>query len=173
MMSVPVMSDGIRSGVNWMRLKRRSRTCASVRMIILSASAISAGESMRTVCWVVESTTSPFEAASFSVNDAVDELIDADLVGPVVVVDGLEVGVGPLPELGDVRAVVAEDHHPLIGIVVLEEREKVRRRRIVILRDLLRMRNLEERVEQLVRAVDLDAAALGKQLAHLKIDVAP
>src|SRR5580765_6189703 len=30
MMSVPVMSDGIRSGVNWMRLNRSSSTCASV-----------------------------------------------------------------------------------------------------------------------------------------------
>src|SRR6185295_9313460 len=104
----------------------------------LSASAISAGESMRTVCWVVESTTSPFEAACFSVNDAVDELVDADLVRPVVLVDRLDVGVGPLPELGDVRAVVAEDHHPLVRVVVLVERQEVRRRRIVVLRDLLR-----------------------------------
>jgi len=31
MMSVPVMSEGIRSGVNWIRLNLRSRTCASVR----------------------------------------------------------------------------------------------------------------------------------------------
>ncbi len=30
MMSVPVMSDGIRSGVNWMRLNLRSSTFASV-----------------------------------------------------------------------------------------------------------------------------------------------
>ena len=30
MTSVPVMSEGIRSGVNWMRLKRRSKDCASV-----------------------------------------------------------------------------------------------------------------------------------------------
>jgi hypothetical protein len=30
MMSVPVMSDGIRSGVNWMRLNFRSTTRASV-----------------------------------------------------------------------------------------------------------------------------------------------
>ena len=32
MMSVPVMSDGIRSGVNWMRANFRSRTCAIVWM---------------------------------------------------------------------------------------------------------------------------------------------
>ena len=31
MMSVPVMSDGIRSGVNWMRLKTRPSVCAMVR----------------------------------------------------------------------------------------------------------------------------------------------
>ena len=31
MMSVPVMSDGIRSGVNWMREKLKSRTSATVR----------------------------------------------------------------------------------------------------------------------------------------------
>ena len=31
MMSVPVMSDGIRSGVNWMRLNFRSSTSAMVR----------------------------------------------------------------------------------------------------------------------------------------------
>ena len=30
MMSVPVMSDGIRSGVNWMRVNFRSTTRASV-----------------------------------------------------------------------------------------------------------------------------------------------
>ena len=30
MMSVPVMSDGMRSGVNWMRLNFRSSTCARV-----------------------------------------------------------------------------------------------------------------------------------------------
>ena len=29
---MPVMSDGIRSGVNWMRLNFRSSTCASVAM---------------------------------------------------------------------------------------------------------------------------------------------
>ena len=32
MMSVPVMSDGIRSGVNWMRVNFSSSTCASVWM---------------------------------------------------------------------------------------------------------------------------------------------
>jgi hypothetical protein len=37
-MSVPVMSDGIRSGVNWMRLNLRSSTCASVRMSSVLAS---------------------------------------------------------------------------------------------------------------------------------------
>ena len=31
MMSVPVMSEGIRSGVNWMRLNTRPSVCASVR----------------------------------------------------------------------------------------------------------------------------------------------
>ena len=31
MMSVPVMSDGIRSGVNWMRLNSRPSVCAMVR----------------------------------------------------------------------------------------------------------------------------------------------
>ncbi len=33
MMSVPVMSAGIRSGVNWMRWKLRSSVCAIVRAI--------------------------------------------------------------------------------------------------------------------------------------------
>ena len=37
MMSVPVMSDGIKSGVNWMRLKFRSRTSAIVRMMSVLA----------------------------------------------------------------------------------------------------------------------------------------
>ena len=31
MMSVPVISEGIRSGVNWMRLKTRPSVCAMVR----------------------------------------------------------------------------------------------------------------------------------------------
>ena len=33
MMSVPVMSEGIRSGVNWMRLKTSPSVCAMVRTI--------------------------------------------------------------------------------------------------------------------------------------------
>ena len=37
MMSVPVMSDGIRSGVNWMRLKTRPSVCAMVRTISVLA----------------------------------------------------------------------------------------------------------------------------------------
>src|SRR5215831_159892 len=149
---------------------------ASMRLrpaFILSASAISAGESMRTTCWVVESTTSPFEAASVLVNDAVDKLVDADLVRPVVLINGLVPGVRPLPELGDIGAVVAENQHPLVRIVVLEQRQEMRRRRIVVLRDLLRVRNLEERMEHRVRAIELHPAALRKQLAHLEVDVAP
>ena len=38
MMSVPVMSDGIRSGVNWMRLNFSSSTCARVWMSSVFAS---------------------------------------------------------------------------------------------------------------------------------------
>ena len=38
MMSVPVMSDGIRSGVNWMRVNFRSSTLASVAMSSVFAS---------------------------------------------------------------------------------------------------------------------------------------
>ena len=37
MMSVPVMSEGIRSGVNWMRLNTRPRVCAMVRTISVLA----------------------------------------------------------------------------------------------------------------------------------------
>ena len=37
MTSVPVMSDGIRSGVNWMRLKLRLSASASVRIISVLA----------------------------------------------------------------------------------------------------------------------------------------
>ena len=37
MMSVPVMSEGIRSGVNWMRVNFRSSTCASVWIISVLA----------------------------------------------------------------------------------------------------------------------------------------
>ena len=37
MMSVPVMSDGIRSGVNWMRLNTRPSVCAMVRTISVFA----------------------------------------------------------------------------------------------------------------------------------------
>ncbi len=36
--SVPVMSDGMRSGVNWMRLKERSRASATVEMRSVFAS---------------------------------------------------------------------------------------------------------------------------------------
>ena len=37
MMSVPVMSEGIRSGVNWMRLNARPSVCAMVRTISVFA----------------------------------------------------------------------------------------------------------------------------------------
>jgi hypothetical protein len=37
MMSVPVMSEGIRSGVNWMRLNSRPSVCAMVRTISVFA----------------------------------------------------------------------------------------------------------------------------------------
>ena len=37
MMSVPVMSEGIRSGVNWMRLKTRPSVCAMVRTMSVFA----------------------------------------------------------------------------------------------------------------------------------------
>ena len=51
MTSVPVMSDGIRSGVNWMRLKVRSSASARVQIISVLArpghadqQAVAAGE---------------------------------------------------------------------------------------------------------------------------------
>ena len=44
MMSVPVMSDGMRSGVNWMRLKTRPSVCAIVRTISVFAVPGKAGD---------------------------------------------------------------------------------------------------------------------------------
>ena len=44
MMSVPVMSDGIRSGVNWMRLNTSPSVCAMVRTSSVFADAGHAGD---------------------------------------------------------------------------------------------------------------------------------
>jgi len=93
---------------------------------------MSSAESILTVaCWSVESTEDPF----WLVRDGVDEFVDAELVRLVVLVDGAESRIGPLPELGDVRVVVRHRDHPLLRVVVLEERAEDRPAAVVVLRD--------------------------------------
>src|SRR5262245_6419619 len=225
-MSVPVMSDGIRSGVNWMRLNFRSSTfdsvaissvfaspgtptirllpptnndmrissmtspCPMIRLpssvmiccrptFIRSASARSSGDSKSTV---FSSTRLPFRWLADGVCQegpvgragqaglarrmmghsripvrsdlpylpdppglpdlvchSINDVVHAEPVRLVRLVDRFEAGVRPLPELRDVGVVVNHHHDPLLRIVVLVDRPEYRRRWIVILRHVERL----------------------------------
>src|SRR5437588_1015644 len=223
MMSVPVMSDGIRSGVNWMRVNFRSSTLASVatssvlarpgtptiRLLpptksvsstssmtsdcpmirlpsssmicwrptfILSASAMSSADSKSTVS---TATISPWDQAIATdqrlttlVRHPVNDVVDADFVRFIGLVDRFEAGIGPLPVLRDVGVVVDHHHDPLRRIVVLIDRPEDRGRRIVILRDVERL-DLEEAVEDVVRDVEIVNLRLRQRAQHLRLEVAP
>src|SRR5262249_25328763 len=241
MMSVPVMSDGIRSGVNWMRLNLRSRTRASVAMssvfarpgtptmrswrptksdsrissmtslcpmirlpssvmiccrptFILSASARSSGDSKSTV---LSSTRFPLECVgpmgpwggsgrtdrspqpslrayppTSLVCHPVNDVVHAELVRFVRLVDRFESRVRPLPVLRDVGVVVDHHHDPLRRIVVLVDRPEYRRRRIVILRHVERL-DFEKRVEDRVVDVEVVDSRLRQHAEHLRLEVAP
>src|SRR5262249_28535005 len=219
MRSVPVMSDGIRSGVNWMRANFKSRTSASVctssvfaspgtptirllppvnsvsstslttsswptialrssammrsrPVFIRSASAASSGD-CRSTPLVATATCPPS-----SVEDAVDEIVDAVLVRFVVEIDRREAGVGPLPVLADVAVDVGNHHQALRRVVVLEDPPVARMkppagvRRMGLERH--RIGYLEEGVPDLLRTVaDLDPAGFRHDTAHLLLQVDP
>src|SRR5262245_40595750 len=85
---------------------------------ILSASAMSSGESMRTVCCctlvsatvILQVSQSPNPQIQRSVRDAVNELVDPELERVVVLRHRLEPLAGVFPELGDVGVVVGNHH---------------------------------------------------------------
>src|SRR5262245_57755898 len=209
MMSVPVMSDGIRSGVNWMRVNFRSSTRASVAMISVFArpgtptmrllpptKSVSRTSSMTSdwpmirlpsssmICWrptfiFSASATSSGESKStvsvskaISVSHPIHDVVDADLVRLVGLVNRFESGVGQLPVLGDVGVVVDHHHDPLRRVVVLVDRPEDRRRRIVILRHVERL-DFEERVEDAMRDVEVVELRFGQRAEHLRLEVAP
>src|SRR5438093_689899 len=212
MMSVPVMSEGIRSGVNWMRVNFSSSTCARVwisnvlaspgtptmrllpptksvfstssmtscwpmillcssartalrPLFILSASAMSSGESRSTMLGVIVLS---------SMGHRVNDVVDSELVGFVCIADGREARVRELPVLRDV-VVVVRDRDQAFGRVVVLEHPEVDRTEAAIIwwLELLRSRNLEERMEDGVRAVELDPPTFGQHVAHLRREIAP
>src|SRR2546422_3138782 len=229
MMSVPVMSDGIKSGVNWMRLNFRSSTCASVAMssvfarpgtptmrllpptnsvtstssttsfcptmrfsssvmiclrpaFILSASATSSTESKSAV---VSSTfvprgrtrgsapTSGPTYVSALMNHPVHDVVDAELVRLVRLVDRFQTRIGKLPELRDVGVEVHHDQQPLGRIVVLEDATEDRCSHVVVLRDDVEVVDLEKRMKDRMRRVQIDEARAGQDVQHLLLEVAP
>src|SRR6266850_175345 len=182
MMSVPVMSDGIKSGVNWIRLNLRSSTCASVAMssvlarpgtptmrllpptnsvintssttsfcptmrfsssamiclrpaFILSASATSSAESKSTV------------SVAILVGHPVNDVVDAELVRLVRLVDRFESRIGKFPVLRDVGVEVHHDQQPFGRIVVFEDAAEDRLSEVVVLRDDVEVVDLEKRMK--------------------------
>src|SRR5262249_27244462 len=90
-----------------------------------------------------------------SMAQAVDDVVDAQLVGLVRVADRPKTGAGPLPELRDVGVVVDDHLQPLAGIVVFEEPAKDRTSGDVGLRNDRKVVDLEERVEDRMRRVEV------------------
>src|SRR6185369_911521 len=82
-----------------------------------------------------------------SVGHPIDHVIDSQLVGLVVQVDGIDVRVRPLPVFADVLVVVDDHHEALGGVVVLEYAEIGRGHAKVGMREGPRVLHPEERVE--------------------------
>src|SRR5215510_16469856 len=59
----------------------------------------------------------PLTSNPFLVREPVHDVVDAELVGLVGVVDGTEPGAGPFPELRDI-GVVVDDHLQPLGWIV-------------------------------------------------------
>src|SRR5439155_14557414 len=98
---------------------------------------------------------------------AVDQIIDAQLVGFVRVVEWSETATRPLPVLGDVRVVVFDHHQPLARIVVLEQPAKHRPPSNVGLRKVVDRFDLEKGVEDWLRGIQIDETSLRKYALHV------
>src|SRR3954469_18903125 len=82
-----------------------------------------------------------------SVREAVDQVIDAELVGLVGLIERAKAAAGPLPELRYVGVVVDDRHQPLGSIVVLEDALEDRIAADIRLREVVEIVDLEKRVE--------------------------
>src|SRR4051812_3986825 len=216
MMSVPVMSEGMRSGVNWMRENLRSSTWARVCTIrvlarpgtpvmmllpptkseISTCSMMSSWPTMSLrssrrmrsrPCFMRSASSTSSEPAgsismrsvvmgllAVSVCHAVDDVVDAQLVGLVAEVDGRVVGVRPFPVLAHILVVVRDDHESLAGVVVLEDADVVRPRPAEVrVREGARVVDPEEGVEDRMIVVDVEKAAARQHLLHLLREVRP
>src|SRR5207247_1421163 len=91
-----------------------------------------------------------------SMRQSVNEKIHPDLERLVRLVDRLEPGARPLPELRHVGVVPDGYHQPLLRIVVFVDAPEDRRPRVVVLRDLAQRVDLEERVKNWMRDVEVD-----------------
>src|SRR5207249_5208221 len=68
----------------------------------------------------------PQTTGFLSVRHPVHDVVDAQLVGLVGFIDRPEARRRELPEVGDIGVVIHDGHHPLLGVVVLEESEERR-----------------------------------------------
>src|SRR5436190_462843 len=133
---------------------------------ILSASATSSADERSTVS--VATRPPPL-----LVRHSVDEKIHADLERLVRLVDWLESRARPLPELRHVGVVSDRDHQPFARVVVFVYSAEDRRPGIVEVGYLAERVDLEERVKDRMRHVEIDDLRVGQNPMHLRFEVAP
>src|SRR6266487_3864869 len=79
-----------------------------------------------------------------SMQHAVHDVVDAELVRLVRFVDRLQSRIGELPELRDVGVEIHNHHQPFARVVVLEDAPEHRLSRIVVLRNDIEIVDFEE-----------------------------
>src|SRR5438034_1434631 len=82
-----------------------------------------------------------------SVCKAVDQVIHAELVRLVGLIERAQAAAGPLPKLRDVGVVINDGHQPLAPIVILEDALEDGIAGDVRLRELIQVIDLKKRVE--------------------------
>src|SRR5207248_10125367 len=121
----------------------------------------------------------PFRAIEYrfamrrSMRHAVDEVIDAELVRFVRLIDRAKAGARPLPELRHVGVVVDDDLQALVRVVVLEHAPEDRLAGVVGLRHVGRVVDLEERVENRMGRLHVIKAHAGKHSTHIRLERLP
>src|SRR5262249_55926252 len=164
-----------------MRLPSSAMICCRPTFI-LSANAMSSGDSNSTVS---SATTVPLSQSQSSVAACncrlptalvchpVNDVIHAEFVRFVRLVDGLEPRVGELPVLRDVRVEVHHHQQPLRRVVVLEDPAEDRPARVVVLRNDVEIIDLEEGMKDRMRGVEIDEPRARQHAQHLRLAVVP
>src|SRR5580765_2514186 len=84
----------------------------------------------------------PSRSGGRLVRQAIDEVVHAELVRLVGLIEGAKAAPGPFPELRDVGVVVDDGHQPLAAVVVLEDALEDRRAADVGLRKMVEIVDL-------------------------------